>query len=630
VNADRPFFRTDLVSRPLDDGGKRFVEVTDPDSGNSFRFYEIEYAIACAMDGERDVDELCEWAKVELGLEPSAEELQVVIGTLGDLGYLEGIGAAGETQPQAPVSTSPAVATPPAMPRMPAAAAGGVTRGWDVQAPPRDDIDLGAPGKAKAPAAGGVTRGWDVQSPDEVELGFAGKSPVAEPRRGNEPRAAAGEFELGSAGNKGLRDPDAVSFETTPTGQTDIHDRLTRPQAAMGGDYDSDVSTDLSDHIPLAASDVKEAVRASKVMSAVEPREEDTLVEPGDVGKKTVMGWQAPVIPPAPAAPARSHVTVQKQPVATPPTSTPVRGPSQAAVVLPEKPAEISRPIAVPQEVRQAHAQVDRHPTAEKKSIVLPLLLVLLLLAAAGGGAYWYFVLRDKGEGAGETGAAQPAGDPGPTDPAGGTATPTEPPPEPEITAMLEAGPNDEKTVAAPRNGRIAWLAEAGSEVAEGAPIAKIAGFEGWERLLTSSVESQRRYQERLDQATSKGDKSAMKQAEADVKRKQVDIDKAKAELEKYVVTSPIGGVLEPVVEAKAAAKKDQPVAKILAQSGPRATFKLPAGRSQLSGGEVQVASKADPSLRATCKVDSAEGQTIVVTCPTDSGLAAGSEVVLK
>src|SRR6188508_2405255 len=86
---DRPSFRNDLVARPLDDGGQRFIELTDPDSGHSFRFYEIEYAIACAMDGERDVDELADWAKYELGVDPSRDEIQTVIGTLGDLGYLD-------------------------------------------------------------------------------------------------------------------------------------------------------------------------------------------------------------------------------------------------------------------------------------------------------------------------------------------------------------------------------------------------------------------------------------------------------------------------------------------------------------------------------------------------------------
>src|SRR5688500_4794726 len=93
---DRPIFRTDLVATPIDggNGSERLVEVTDPDSGKSFRFYEVEYAIACAMDGERDVARLVQWANIELGLEPAEAELQTMIGTLGELGYLEGVAGA--------------------------------------------------------------------------------------------------------------------------------------------------------------------------------------------------------------------------------------------------------------------------------------------------------------------------------------------------------------------------------------------------------------------------------------------------------------------------------------------------------------------------------------------------------
>ena len=90
----RPRFRTDLVAEPIDDGGHRFIDVIDPDNGNVFRFYDVEYSIACAMDGERDVPGLVRWAKEELGIEPSPSELATVITTLGDLGYLDS-GAAG-------------------------------------------------------------------------------------------------------------------------------------------------------------------------------------------------------------------------------------------------------------------------------------------------------------------------------------------------------------------------------------------------------------------------------------------------------------------------------------------------------------------------------------------------------
>ena len=642
---DRPSFRNDLVARPLDDGGQRFIEVTDPDTGSSFKFYEIEYAIACAMDGERDVGELAEWARLELGLEPSPAELEVVIGTLGDLGYLEGAGGEAAARDMVvPQSAKPTPRMPLQRPPAAAAGAGGVTRGWDV--PSEEEVELGRPGKAPAAAAaagaGGVTRGWDVPSvEDEVELGLAGRGEQSA-RRGNEPRAAAGEFELGASGNRGMTDPEAVTFSGAPVPDADagsIHDRDTVQRGAVGADFD-DLSTDLSDHVPLAASELKEAVRSSKVMGAVKPpHEQDTQIEGpkvGGVGAKTVMGWQPPAVPPAPAA--KPHVTVQKQPVPGQPSGPqPVVGPGRSAsptgtpMVLPDKPAEISRPHSTPIAVGEPYPH--QQPQYEqKKSVLVPILLVLILLAAAGGGAYWYFVVKPKKDGTGtgtppatteETAKAAE----GATPPIGGATEPAEPP---AISAMLEAGPNAEHVLAAPKNGRFSWVAAAGSEVAVGAPVAKYESIGGWERLLTASQESQKKYQEKLDQATSKGDKNAMKSAEDNVKRKQTDIDRATAEMAKHIIAAPLGGVVEPSVEPRVWIKKDTPVAKILAQSGPRATFSLPADRTQAAGDEVQVSSKADPTLKATCKVESAEAQKIVVTCPTDSGLAAGSEVVLQ
>src|SRR4051812_11510879 len=85
----RPRFRQDLVAEAVDDQGARFIDVMDPDSGNLFRFYEVEYSLACAMDGERDVAGIVKWAQQELGLSPSQQEIRTVIATLGDLGFID-------------------------------------------------------------------------------------------------------------------------------------------------------------------------------------------------------------------------------------------------------------------------------------------------------------------------------------------------------------------------------------------------------------------------------------------------------------------------------------------------------------------------------------------------------------
>src|SRR5262249_5747354 len=86
---ERPRFRQDLVAELIEDGGARFIDVMNPDTGNVYRFYEVEYSLACAMDGDRDVPGIVQWAKEELGLAPSPNEVRRVISTLGDLGYLD-------------------------------------------------------------------------------------------------------------------------------------------------------------------------------------------------------------------------------------------------------------------------------------------------------------------------------------------------------------------------------------------------------------------------------------------------------------------------------------------------------------------------------------------------------------
>ena len=93
----------------------------DPDTGTLFRFYEVEYSLACAMDGERDVNGIVQWAKEELGLTSSPKEVQTVISTLRDLGYLErGAAAAAAAMPAPAAKEAPKPAVQPAGVKPPA------------------------------------------------------------------------------------------------------------------------------------------------------------------------------------------------------------------------------------------------------------------------------------------------------------------------------------------------------------------------------------------------------------------------------------------------------------------------------------------------------------------------------
>src|SRR5690606_28409908 len=109
ASSERPRFRQDLVAESIEDGATRFIDVLDPDSGTLFRFFEVEYSLACAMDGQRDVAGIIRWADEELGLKTNAKEVSHVIATLADLGYLErgaeAAAAASAAQAAQPVTT---------------------------------------------------------------------------------------------------------------------------------------------------------------------------------------------------------------------------------------------------------------------------------------------------------------------------------------------------------------------------------------------------------------------------------------------------------------------------------------------------------------------------------------------
>lgn len=585
---DRPYFRTDLVSRPIEDAGHRFIEVTDPDSGHSFRFYEVEYAIACAMDGERDVDGLVDWARIELGLEPSSDELRTVISTLGDLGYLEG------TVPRVAERS----ADPPPLDRPPPAGRSAVPPGPPLGPSPFD---------------------------------FGMDAPIATPARGM-------------------------------------------------GDLPPDLSTDLSQHSPVRAADVQEALRQSRAMQAQRPPagaddddafdEQQTPVPMGGPARAPAAAaagvdpFSAPHRPPPTQPGAQMSSSLQKTLMGTGPASSPAGGfgartPTPPPMVLPEQPSDFNRggvpgavavrptaaarPAAMARDPRESH-QVPPGPqsvsaempmfTAKRPTALMPYLIVLLLLSAAGAAAYWWFFVHqpDDGEGAETVNesppVAQSAVEAQPPAPAVGQPAP--PPPEPvEVVASLEAGPAQEQEVLSPRAGRVVWVAPSGGEVAEGAAVAKFDGFQPAEYAVKEAQDSQRNYQEKLDQATAKGDKEAMKTAEGNVKRKQRDIERRTAELDELLIKAQVGGVVEPSIKPRTNVTKDQPVAKILAPSEPRATFALPPGQTH-AGTEAPVVSKADASLRATCKVETSEPGKLVVSCPTDSGLAPGTQIVLS
>src|SRR4051812_29264803 len=140
ANQTRPRFRNDLVAQQLEEEGVQYVDVTDPNSGSTFRFYDVEYSIACGMNGERDLGELVDWARADLGIETTPEELGQVMSTLAELGYLDAgleLGDAGGGM--VPVDES--------APELELGAPGGITdETAAAEGTPAPELELGAPG----------------------------------------------------------------------------------------------------------------------------------------------------------------------------------------------------------------------------------------------------------------------------------------------------------------------------------------------------------------------------------------------------------------------------------------------------------------------------------------------------
>src|SRR3954451_13115170 len=98
-----PRFRRDLVATTTEEEGVAYVDVSDPRTGNGFRFYDYEYQLALQMDGQ-PVDRIVAWAAASYGLDLTAEGVTEFGARLGELGFLEAARAPAPTPglPHAP------------------------------------------------------------------------------------------------------------------------------------------------------------------------------------------------------------------------------------------------------------------------------------------------------------------------------------------------------------------------------------------------------------------------------------------------------------------------------------------------------------------------------------------------
>jgi multidrug efflux pump subunit AcrA (membrane-fusion protein) len=90
-----PRFRKELPAAATETDGVPCVQVTDPATGSSFTFYEFEYDLAHQLDGTQDYDEVVAWAVANYQTALTNEAIDEFVAKLGELGFLDGVAAAG-------------------------------------------------------------------------------------------------------------------------------------------------------------------------------------------------------------------------------------------------------------------------------------------------------------------------------------------------------------------------------------------------------------------------------------------------------------------------------------------------------------------------------------------------------
>jgi hypothetical protein len=549
----RPRFRTDLVAEPIDEDGQRYIDVIDPDTGNGFRFYEVEYSLACAMDGERDVAGLMTWAHEELGITPTSSELASVIATLGDLGYLElGVASLGD------VAVGPGVVVPTA-----------------ASARPSIDVELGSPGATLQGRASPLDK---VPQVDDLMLGSAGTSAPSAPVPA---RPAAADL-LGPAG------------------------------AAR---------VDLSADLAVGAADVKEAVRASKVMKAAElPKDLQaalaTADEPITPRVKPVEPVKAPVK--APVAPVAAPVTAKEPP-------RPAKDPTRPPVELAKEPPRVKHPTVPPPD------------TGGRTSPVLIFLLVLVILGA-GGFAFWkyYWVPRQQKQAEATSTPTVPVVKDG----SGSAAIQPEVPPPP-LAGVLSISTPAPLDIQSPLAGAVASIAADGVAVNQGDEIVRIVGAEKAAAQLKDLNGDITRVQNQLDKLNKqRADATGGAATRLDVQikdrtdslaTKQEDKTRLEAEIEKRVIRAPAAGTIKPVATKGKKVAENDVLATIQPTGAPTATFEPLRAEQKFTADQaitlnIEGAAEGQPQTIA-CKVVEVAGAKLVVECP--DGAPDGTKVFL-
>jgi hypothetical protein len=686
ASLSRPRFRNDLVAQQLEEEGVQYVDVTDPNSGSTFRFYDVEYSIACGMNGERDLGELVDWARADLGIETTPEELGQVMSTLAELGYLDAgmveagadggfelgdsggggvpshvgapdveLGAPGATtdeQADAHISSS--------APDLELGAPGAPPNIHRQATRPVEPIDLGPPGASfetdavlEAPTNGAganLSGAVELASEDLEEY----KSQVTEmpqpPASAVPPPPPGTDDDMSFAGlmeSEGV--PAARKIDARPSAQRPSADHTPTPPPPIEitaesppenkrpttVKFDADEPTNLPGAVPDdddedVSVDLSAHISLDKkdVEEAVRASRVMMVPEiPADLLKETAapedIDKTAPAMPLPPPPSTSQMPAVVDDAAARAFLENAAAASALGATALPERP--IAAVSSKPIDIAKAPAGA-----TGKKGGAGALWLFLAVLLIAGGVSLYLFVYRGSAEQGTGTTTPKPMTEVTPP-----PAAPLVPPPAPVLPAAKLAertgSVSEAKAVVA---GRVAWLSPETKDVAAGDAVVKLQGFQRWEQQKSNALSRLDFYQGELDRAKAANNAAGVDKDEKKVQEKKDLINQAETELAKLTVVAPAAGKLELVAKPGAAVEAGGVVAKV-SGGGPQLVGAFDtgapgvAGDYKAAGATCQLVAKGAPDKRAACVVEGVEGATVNVRVVDGSPFKAGDDVTL-
>ncbi len=569
MQTERPYFRPDLKSQLLLRGGKRFVEVSCPQTGTSFEFFETEYAVACGMDGYRDLDGLLSWSKEELGFQPSAGDMKAVVDKLSSLGYLVG-------------QTPPAVASTPVAENYDLGNAGPSAAQQSSQVPV-EEVALGSAGSTADVSAS------PVQPAADIGLGVSGGgSGFTVP---STPTAPVSDVALGAPGNGNELGHEAIAAPVAAA--------LPEPEpqvSALVAEPGSVPSVNLEGHLDF---DAGPSATPPQPASKEVPADIDTVTERMDTDARA-LAQPLGSLEPAPE-----------------PTPVPASNPNNGAVpvVLQAQPARTTGSLEVP--------AVLGGTAIKEKPVKRPLIAVgvIVLLAIAGAAYYWFF---HHLPGLADASHLNPS-----AERAAKIKKNAQLLIQPVATVEFPAAPPS-VTVESSRSGKIEWMVARDTVVSVEDAVARYAGFEDARKRQLDRKALVDSLGDKLENGVKRKSLARVKGA---FEKAQSELAAATETLELLTLKSSQAGRVEPLVDltgGPAEVEEGQDIMRLTNPDGLVLSFDLGNQPEGYSAGTVaEIAPESDPEMRVACKYIGAEGNVVRLSCPLDSGLTAGAKVGL-